>query len=125
MTAVHDEVYLVPSQYWIMPTAVDTMSPVVRTHNCFLCCTHTRIESHKRCLKSLDANVCGRTTVLVGTTSCRCKVFRVSQRAINTSKAGLNVSVTPIDPSETSRVFTDDLELSLAFFIPVRLARRG
>ena len=41
------------------------------------------------------------------------KVFRVLQRAINTSKAGPNVSVTdpaPIDPSETSRVFTDDLE---------------
>ena len=38
------------------------------------------------------------------------KVFRVLQRAINTSKAGPNVSVTPIDPSETPRVFTDDLE---------------
>ena len=38
------------------------------------------------------------------------KVFQVLQRAINnTSKAGHNVSVTPIDPSETSRVFTDDL----------------
>ena len=38
------------------------------------------------------------------------KVFRVLQGAINTSKAGRNVSLTPIDPSETSRVFTDDLE---------------
>ena len=40
------------------------------------------------------------------------KVFRVLQRAINTSKASPNVSLTPIDPSETLRVFTDDLELS-------------
>ena len=38
------------------------------------------------------------------------KVFRVLQRAINTSKAGPNVPLTPIDPSENSRVFTDDLE---------------
>ena len=38
------------------------------------------------------------------------KVFRVLQRAINTSKAGPNVSSTSIDPFETSRVFTDDLE---------------
>ena len=38
------------------------------------------------------------------------KVFRVLQRAINTSKAGPNVSLTPIDPSETSPVFTYDLE---------------
>ena len=38
------------------------------------------------------------------------KVFRVLQRAINTSKAGPNVSLTHIDPSETLRVFTDDLE---------------
>ena len=36
--------------------------------------THTRIESHKRCPKSFDANVCGRTAVLAGTaSSCRCK----------------------------------------------------
>ena len=28
---------------------------LLRTHNwCVLCCTHTCIESHKRCLKSLD-----------------------------------------------------------------------
>ena len=60
----------VPSQYWIMPSAVDTMSPAVRTHDCVLCCTHTRIESHKRCSKSLDANVCGRTAVLAGMASC-------------------------------------------------------
>ena len=38
------------------------------------------------------------------------KVLRVLQHAINTSKAGPNVSLTPIDPSETSRVFTDGLE---------------
>ena len=57
----------------IMPTAVDTMSPAVRTHECVLCFTHTRIESHKGCPKSLDANVCGRTAVLAGTASCRCK----------------------------------------------------
>ena len=38
------------------------------------------------------------------------KVFRVLQRAIHTSKAGPNVSLTPIDPYETSRVFTVDLE---------------
>ena len=38
------------------------------------------------------------------------KGFRVLQRAINTSKAGPNVSLTPIDPSKNSRVFTDDLE---------------
>ena len=37
-------------------------------------------------------------------------VFRVLQYAINTSKAGPNAALTPIDPSETSRVFTDDLE---------------
>ena len=67
--------------------------------------------SHKRCPKSLDANVCGRTAVLAGTAALvDVKVFRVLQRAINTSKADLNVSLTPIDPSETSRVFTDDLE---------------
>ena len=54
-------------------TAVDTMSPAVRTHDCVLCCTHTRIESHKRCPKSLHVNVCGRTAVLAGTASCRCK----------------------------------------------------
>ena len=87
----------------IMPTAV-------RTHDCVLCCTHTRTESHKRCPKSLDANVCNRTAVLTGTVSCRCKGLRVLQRAIHTSKAGPNVSLTPIDPSETSRVFTVDLE---------------
>ena len=46
------------------------------------------------------------------------KAFRVLQRAINTSKAGPNVSVTLIDPSETSRVFiTDDLEISLNLFV--------
>ena len=60
----------VPSQYWIMPSAVETMSPAVRTHDCVFCCTHTRIESHKRCSKSLDANVCGRTAVLAGMASC-------------------------------------------------------
>ena len=62
-------------QCWIMPTAfaVDTMPPAVPTHDCVLCCTHTRIESHKRCPKSLDANVCDRTAVLAGTASCRCK----------------------------------------------------
>ena len=38
------------------------------------------------------------------------KGFRVLQRAISTSKAGPNVLVTPIDPSETKRVFIDDLE---------------
>ena len=27
---------------------------LLRTHNCVLCCTHTCIESHKRCPKSLD-----------------------------------------------------------------------
>ena len=90
-------------------TAVGTTSlAAVRTHDCVLCCTHTCIESHERCPKSLDANLCGRTAVrpLVDV-----KVFRVLQRAINTSKAGPNVSLTPIDPSETSRVvFTDDLE---------------
>ena len=57
----------------IMPTALDTMPPAVRPHNCVLCCTHTCIESPKCCPKSLDANVCGRTTVLAGTASCRCK----------------------------------------------------
>ena len=53
-----------------MPSAVDTMSPAVRTHDCVLCYTHTRIESHKRCSKSLDANVCGRTAVLAGMAFC-------------------------------------------------------
>ena len=38
------------------------------------------------------------------------EVFRVLQRATNTSKAGPNVSLNPIDPSKTSPVFTDDLE---------------
>ena len=38
------------------------------------------------------------------------KVFRVLQRAIDTSKADPNVSLTPIDPSKNSRLFTDDLE---------------
>ena len=47
-----------PSQYWMMPTAV-------RTHDCVLCCTHTCIESHKRCPKALT-NVRGRTAVLAG-----------------------------------------------------------
>ena len=41
------------------------------------------------------------------------KVFQVLQRAINTSKAGPNVSLTSMDPAETSCVFTDDLEWSL------------
>ena len=40
------------------------------------------------------------------------KVLRCLQRAINTSKTGPSVSLTPIDPSETSRVFTDDAEWS-------------
>ena len=73
----------------IVPTAVDTMPPAVHTHGCVLCCIHTRIESHKRCPKSLDANVCGRTAVLAGTASLvDVKVLRVLQRAMNTSKAG-------------------------------------
>ena len=38
------------------------------------------------------------------------KVFPVLQHAINTSKAGPNVSLTPIDPSKNSRVLSDDLE---------------
>ena len=53
------------------------------------------------------------------------KVFRVLQRAINTSKAGPNVSLTPIDPSETLRVFTDDLEWSLFVLFSVRARRVG
>ena len=92
-----------------MSAAVDTMSTAVRTHDCFLCFTHSRIESHKRCPKSLDVSVCGRTAVLAGTGSCRYKVLQVLQRAINISNAGPKVPVTPIDPSETSRVFTGDL----------------
>ena len=40
------ELKSVQDEYWMMPTAV-------RTHNCVLCYTHTCIESHKRCLKSL------------------------------------------------------------------------
>ena len=116
LRSVHDDAYLPSTGKYplLLLLAVDMVSPAVRnihTSDCVLCCTHTRIESHKCCPKSLDANVCGRTAVLAGTASCRCKVFRVLQRAINTSKkAGPNVSVTPIDPSETSRVFTDDLE---------------
>ena len=47
----------------IMSTTVDTMPPAVHTHDCVLCCAHTRIESHKCCPKSLGANVCGRTDV--------------------------------------------------------------
>ena len=98
-----------------MPTDVDTMSPAVHTHDCIICCTHTRIELHKRCSKSLHANVCGRTAVLAGTASCRCKGLPSFAAPINTSKAGPNISLTPIDPSETLRVFTDDLEWSLIF----------
>ena len=53
------------------------------------------------------------------------KVFRGLQRAINTNKAGPNVSLTPIDPSETTPVLTDDLELSLFFLFSVRARRVG
>ena len=52
-------------------------------------------------------------------------VFRVLQRAINTSKAGPSVSLTPTNPSETLRVFTDDLEWSLIFLFSVRARRVG
>ena len=51
------------------------------------------------------------------------KVFRVLQNTINTSKAGPNVLLTPIDPSETLRVFTDNLEWSLIVLV-LALARR-
>ena len=61
---------ILDQENWIMPSAVDTISSAVRTHDCVLCCTHTRTESHKRCSKSLDANVCGRTAVLAGMASC-------------------------------------------------------
>ena len=98
-----------------MPTAVDTMSLVVRTHDCVLCCTHTRIGSHKRCPKSLHANCVAGLLYVPVRPLVDVKVFRVLQRAINTSKAGSNVALTPIDPSETSRVFTDDVEWSSIF----------
>ena len=53
------------------------------------------------------------------------KFFRVLQRAINTSKTIPNVSLTPIDPSETSRVFTDDVEWSLIVLFSSRARRVG
>ena len=40
------ELKSVQDEYWMMPTAV-------RTHDCVLCYTHTCIESHKCCPKSL------------------------------------------------------------------------
>ena len=51
------------------------------------------------------------------------KVFRVLRNATNNSKAGLSVLLIPIDPSETLRVFTDNLEWSLIFLF-LTLARR-
>ena len=97
MTAVHDEVYL-PS---IMPTAVDTTSPGVLTH----ASSHTNVAP-----RALTRTCVTGLLYLTVRPLVDVKVFRVFQRAINTSKACPNVSVTPIDPSETSFVFTDDLE---------------
>ena len=53
------------------------------------------------------------------------KVFRVLLRAINTSKAGPNVSLTPIDPYETSRLITDDLDWSKGFLFQSWLVTWG
>ena len=79
-----------------MPTAVDTMSPAVRVFGPFLGLYFIF------CVAGL---LYSPVWPLVDV-----KVLRVLQRAINTSKVGPIVSVTPIDPSEISRVFTDDLE---------------
>ena len=85
----------------IMSTAVDTMPPAVSTHDCVLYCTHTRIESHKRCPRALTRTCVAGLLYSPVRPLFDVKVFRVLQRAINTSKSGPNVSLAPIDPSET------------------------
>ena len=79
------------------------------------CCTYTRLYSllysHASSHTDVASRVLKRTCVAGLLYSpvrplVDVKVFRVLQRTINTSKAGPNLSLIPIDPPETSRVFT-------------------
>ena len=88
-----------------MPTAVDTMSPDVRIHTTVFFAVLTHASRYTNVAPRALTRTCVAELVYSPVRPLvDVKVFRVLQHAINTSKAGPSVALTPIDPSETSCV---------------------